>query len=77
MNVFPCLSAYSIFLMKIRGLCVLYFSDENTWALCTTLSLILCFLWNARGGEGYSGFHVTGMIGDFFFWFEIFDSGIF
>ena len=37
----------------------------------------LMFVWNARGGEGYSGFHVTGMIGDFFFWFEIFDSGIF
>lgn len=27
----------------------------------------LMFVWNARGGEGYSGFHVTGMIGDFFF----------
>ena len=25
------------------------------------------FVWNARGGGEYSGFHVTGMIGIFFF----------
>lgn len=27
----------------------------------------LMFVWNARGGGRYTGFHVTGMIREFFF----------